>query len=40
LWKKDIFEIIDPENKAEFQKKVDMTIYRLKAEGIIIPLKS
>lgn len=40
LWKKDIFEIIDPENKSEFQKKVDMTIYRLKAEGIIIPLKS
>ena len=40
LWKKDIFEIIDPENKTEFQKKVDMTIYRLKAEWIIIPLKS
>lgn len=40
LWKQDIFEIIDPENKSEFQKKVDMTIYRLKAEGVIIPLKS
>jgi hypothetical protein len=26
--------------KPEFQKKVDMTIYRLKAEGVIIPLKS
>lgn len=40
LWKKDIFEIIDPEMKSEFQKKVDMTIYRLKAEWILIPLKS
>lgn len=40
LWKQDIFEIIDPESKSEFQKKVDMTIYRLKAEWIIIPLKS
>lgn len=40
LWKKDIFELIDPEMKKEFQKKVDMTIYRLKAEWVIIPLKS
>ena len=40
LWKKDIFEIVDPECKPEFQKKVDMIIYRLKAEWIIIPLKS
>ena len=40
LWKKDIFELIDPEMKKEFQKKVDMTIYRLKAEGVIISLKS
>ena len=40
LFKKDIFEIIDPEQKPEFQNKLDKVIYRLKSLWIIIPIKS
>lgn len=40
LWKKDIYEIIDPERNPKVQKKVDMVIYRMKAQQIILPLKS
>ncbi len=40
LWKEEIFKIIDPEQKSQYQKKVDNYIYRLKAEKIIFPIKS
>jgi hypothetical protein len=40
LWKEDIYEIIDPERKPEFQKKVDMVIYRMKAQKVILSIKS
>jgi hypothetical protein len=40
LWKADIYEIVDPERKPEYQKKVDMVIYRMKAQKIILPIKS
>jgi hypothetical protein len=32
MLKNDIFEIIDPEKKKEYQSKVDKTIYKLKNE--------
>ncbi len=38
--KKDIFEIIDPECKREYAQFVDKLIYRLRAEGCIMPLKA
>lgn len=40
LIKKDIFELIDPECKKEYQSLVNKTIYRLKAQWHIISLKS
>jgi hypothetical protein len=40
MLKKDIYEFIDPECKSEYQSFVDKTIYRLKAEGYILTLKS
>ncbi|MCP4522746.1 MAG: hypothetical protein GY828_00845 [Candidatus Gracilibacteria bacterium] len=40
LLKEDIFEIIDPEKQQKFQKKVDTIIYRMKAQKMLIPLKS
>lgn len=40
LFKEDIFEIIDPEKKDKYQSKLDKTIYRLRAEWYIIPVKS
>ena len=40
IFKRDIFELIDPEYKQEYQSFLDKIIYRLKAEGYIISLKS
>ncbi len=40
ILKEDIFEIIDPEKKPEYQAQVDKTIYRMKSEWIILSLKS
>lgn len=40
MLKEDIFDIIDPEQKPQYQSKVDKCIYRLKSEWIIISLKS
>lgn len=40
IFKEDIFDMIDPEQKEKYQSYVDKTIYRLKAEKIIIPIKS
>jgi len=40
LFKKDIFELIDPECKKEYQSVVDKIIYRLRSEEYIISLKS
>lgn len=40
LFKEDIFEIIDPEKKDKYQGKLDKTIYNLKAQNYIIPIKS
>jgi len=40
VFKKDIYEIIDPECKPEYTTIVNKVIYRLRAEGHIISLKS
>nr|MDD3720720.1 hypothetical protein [Candidatus Gracilibacteria bacterium] len=40
IFKEDIFEIIDPEKKSDYQNYLDKTIYKLKASGVIISLKS
>ncbi len=40
IFKDDIFEIIDPEKKCEYQNYLDKTIYKLKASWVIISLKS
>ncbi len=40
VFKKDIFELIDPECKSEYAWVVNKTIYKLRAQGHIIPLKS
>lgn len=40
IFKKDIYEIIDPEKKDKYKSKVDKTIYNLKAKWFIISLKS
>ena len=40
VFKEDIFEIIDPEKKDKYKSKVDKTIYSLKAEWFILPIKS
>lgn len=40
LFKEDIFDIIDPEKKEIKQNYLDKTIYKLRANNIIIPLKA
>ena len=40
LFKSDIYDILDPEKKAEYQNKLNKIIYRLKSEWHIISLKS
>ena len=40
IFKDDIFELIDPERKPEYQNYLDKTIYKLRAQNLIIPLKS
>ena len=40
LFKKDIYEIIDPEFKEKYKSKVDKTIYQLKSKWIITTLKA
>jgi hypothetical protein len=40
VFKDDIFEIIDPEKKEVYQSKLDKTIYSLKAQWLILPIKS
>ncbi len=40
LFKKDIFEIVDPEHKKEYTSFVNKLIYRLKSQWCIISLKS
>lgn len=40
IFKDDIFEIIDPEKKDKYKWILDKTIYKLRAENIIISLKS
>jgi len=40
MFKRDIFEIIDPECKLEYSSVVNKIIYRLKAEGYIISIKA
>lgn len=40
MLKKDIYELIDPECKPEYQSFVDKTIYKLRAQWYIIALKS
>ncbi len=40
LFKKDIFEIVDPEKKTKFNSYVNKIIYRLKANNIIISIKA
>ncbi len=40
IFKNDIFDLIDPEQKPEYQGKLNKLIYRLKSEGYILPLKS
>ena len=38
--KKDIYDLIDPERKVEYASVVNKTIYRLKAQWVIISLKA
>ncbi len=40
IFKDDIFELIDPERKLEYQNYLDKTIYKLRASNLIIPLKA
>lgn len=40
MFKNDIFDIIDPENKPGYQNQLDKTIYKLKANGVILSLKA
>lgn len=40
ILKSDIFEIIDPEKKPEYTIIVNKTIYRLKSENIIKPIRN
>ncbi len=40
MFKSDIYELIDPELKPEYQSRVDKTIYKLRSEGRIVSLKS
>jgi len=40
LFKDDIFEILDPERKTEYQNRIDKFIYKLRSNWIIINLKA
>lgn len=40
LFKKDIFEIIDPECKPQYATQLNKVVYQLKAQEIILPLKA
>ncbi len=40
MFKSDIYELIDPELKPEYQSRVDKTIYKLRSEWLIVSLKS
>ncbi len=40
FFKEDIYELIDPEQKPEYTSVVNKTIYRLKAQGIILGIKA
>jgi len=40
VFKSEIFEIIDPERKPEYTSYLNKTIYRLRAEDVIISLKA
>lgn len=40
IFKDDIFEIIDPERKEKYNNILDKTIYKLRANNIIISLKA
>lgn len=40
IFKEDILEIIDPEKNSKYKTSLDKTIYRLKAENIIISIKA
>lgn len=40
ILKDEVFEIIDPEKKPEYQTKVDKVIYQLKSQKVIINLKN
>lgn len=40
LFKKDIFELIDPECKKEYDSFVNKLIYKLRAQGILLTLKN
>lgn len=40
IFKDDIFEIIDPEKKSEYNTLVNKTIYRLKSENIIKTIRN
>lgn len=40
IFKKDIFEIIDPEQKTQYQNQLNKIIYRLRSEWIIKTIKN
>jgi len=40
IFKKDIFELIDPEKKDKYKQYLNKIIYRLKSENIIISIKA
>lgn len=40
LFKDDIFDIIDPEKKSEYQTQLNKIIYRLKSQNIIKPIRN
>lgn len=40
FFKQDIFDIIDPEKKPDYQGLVDKTIYKMKAQGLIVSLRA
>lgn len=40
IFKEEIYEMIDPEQKPEYQVQVDKIIYRLKSEKHILPIRN
>ncbi|MCD5380833.1 hypothetical protein LR004_02800 [Candidatus Gracilibacteria bacterium] len=40
FFKEDIYELIDPEKKPEYTSLLNKTIYKLKAQGIILGIKA